>query len=243
MAPKSDGTANAPGRVDPPGGATTPSPSGERASGGNSTRALLVGAVSTADRDQDPENQLRPLRAAASRKGWEFEEVVFRQSRFDGDSYREVADAVLRRLEGGGFDVLAVWAWDRISRQGAEEAFRFLRHLEDHLSVRFFSLQEPFLCTEAGREQRDLLLPIIAWVANKDSQRRSDRLVAKAQTKRISSAKLGQRSVWGKGRMATPEEVAAIRARRGEGIRPLAREFGLSKSQVERILKGGVKSA
>lgn len=207
------------------------------------TRALLVGAVSTADKDQDPESQLRPLRAVAERKSWEAEEVAFKQSRYDEDSYREMRDAIMARLKDGGFDVLAVWAWDRLSRQGAEEAFRFLRELEEHLGVRFFSLQEPFLCTEAGREQRDLLLPIMAWVANRDSARKSDRLVAKAENKRAASSKLGQRAVWGKGRMATPEEVAAIKARSSAGVRPLAREFGLSKSQVARILAGEVKSA
>lgn len=207
------------------------------------SRALLVGAVSTADRDQDPENQLRPLRAAAERKGWAYEERVFKQSRFDEASYKEVTEAILAELRSGAFDVLAVWAWDRVSRQGAEEAFRFLRVLEEHLGVRFYSLQEPFLCTEAGREQRELLLPIIAWVANQESKRKSNRLVEKAGTKREASAKLGQRAVWGKGRMATPAEVSQILARRAEGARPLAREFGLSKSQVNRILRGQVKSA
>ena len=209
------------------------------------TRALLVGAVSTRDKDQDPESQLRPLRAVAERKGWVSEEVAFKQSRYDEDSYREVREAIMERLRAGRFDVLAVWAWDRLSRQGAEEAFRFLRELEEHLGARFFSLQEPFLCTEAGREQRELLLPIVAWVANRDSVRKSDRLVAKAQTKRNRAAAVGERATWGKGKLATTEQVEKVKTMKqsGHSVRAISRATGLSKSQVDRLVRGEVKSA
>lgn len=208
------------------------------------TRALLVGAVSTADKDQDPESQLRPLREAATRKGWTFEEMRFKQSRFDEESYREVREAILDRLRGGGFDVLAVWAWDRLSRQDVEEAFRLMRELEDHLGVRFFSLQEPFLSTEGDRAQRELLLPIITWVANQASKRASARLVEKGKTKRVASAKLGQRAKWGSGHLATPEQVDEVRRLWGTmSERALAARVGLSRSQTRRIGKGDVKSA
>lgn len=147
-------------------------------------------------------------------------------------------------LKAGNFDVLAIWGWDRMSRQGAEEAFRFLRQLEEHLGVHFFSLQEPFLCTDASREQRELLLPIIAWVARWESARKSARLVAKAKTGRAQLAGLGQRARWSGGHLAMPEEVARIKALKAGGMteRGIAREVGLSKSQVHRILKGEVKS-
>ena len=208
-------------------------------------RALLVGAVSTADKDQDPESQLRPLRALAERRGWAADAIPFKQSRFDEESAAEVRAAIMERLRAGSYDVLAVWGWDRLSREGIEAAFSFLRELEDHLGVRFYSLQEPFLCTDAPREQRELLLAIIAWAAKWESQRKSDRLVAKAETKREASAKLGQRAVWGKGKMATPEEVEAVKVGHAMGgsVREIARTLNLSKSQVARILAGEVKSA
>lgn len=245
MSEKSEGTYTPAGRAEPPTPLPHPSPTGERAPGGNSTRALLVAAVSTADKQQDPENQLLPLRRNATQRGYEVaDELVFRQSRFDDQSAAEVEAAIIARLSKGDIDVLMVWALDRVTRRGVEAAFRFLRVLETHHQVRFFSLQEPILSTDSpSAEQREVILALIAWAAKWDSGRKSDRQVAKATQKRDSSGRLGQRAVWGKGRMATPAEVATILARRDEGIRPLARELGLSKSQVERILKGEVRSA
>ena len=76
-----------------------------------------------------------------------------------------------------------VWAWDRFSREGIEGAFRELRYLEDHLGASLWCLQEPFLSTAAPREQRALLLSIIAWAARWESQRKSDRLRAKVATR------------------------------------------------------------
>lgn len=211
------------------------------------TRTLLLGAVSTADKNQDPESQLRPLREAALRKGWEFEEISFKKSRWDATSAREVREETLARLRDGNFDVLAVWAWDRMSREGPLQALLFIRELEEHLGVRFFSLTESFLCTEAPKEQRELLLPLMASLAKWDSQRKSDRLVAKAGNKRESSGKLGQRARWGGGSLATPYEVQEIlRLHREEAMseRAIARAVpGISRSQVRRIIKGEVKSA
>ncbi|MHB8585254.1 MAG: recombinase family protein [Thermoplasmatota archaeon] len=208
-------------------------------------RVLLVGAVSRKDGDQDPENQLRPLRELAARRGWDAaDELRFKQSRWDAESAGEVRAAVLERLRRGDVDVLAVWAWDRLSREGIEAAFAFLRDLEDHLGVRFFSLQEPFLCTDAPREQRELLLSILAWAARWESQRKSDRIVAKATAKRAHADAIGERAKWGKGRLLSGSEVLEVRRRgaAGESIRAIATALSLSKSQVQRVLSQGVKS-
>lgn len=230
----------------PPGARQSPSGAKIAQQAGIGPRALLVGAVSTSDRQQDPENQLRPLRANAARHGWMVAgELVFKQSRWDDESAREVRARILARVAEGDIDLVAVWGWDRVSRRGAEEAFAFLRELEQHHAVRFFSLQEPFLSTASSPELRELLLPIIAWNAKYESQRKSDRLVAKAVTKREASAKLGQRATWGGGQLASPAEVARVHQLRNEGasLRGIAAVVGLSKSQVDRILRGSVKSA
>ena len=202
------------------------------------TRALLVAAVSTADKGQTCESQLKPLREIASRKGWEVvSELPFNQSRWDDESAAEVRSTILSDVAKGGIDVLAVWAWDRVSRRGVEEAFSFLRTLEDHHAVRFFSLQEPFLCTEADRQQRELMLAILAWTAKWESQRKSERVRARVQSKRAAAAKIGQAPKWGRGKLPTDSQLETVAIMRSEGmtVRAVAAATGLSKSAVARV--------
>lgn len=200
------------------------------------TKALLVGAVSRKS-GQTPESQLRALRDIAARKGWETEELSFTQSRWDDESAAEVRKAVTEKLTAGGFNVLAVWAFDRISRAGPEEALRFIRVLEDHYAVRFFSLQEPFLCTEADQGQRTLMLSILAWIANQESGRKSERVRARVRQKRDAAAKLGQAPKWGRGKLPTDAQLARVGELRALGlsVRAIAKETGMSKSAVARV--------
>ena len=205
-----------------------------------SRRAVLLGRVSRGERQQDPESQLAPLRAAASRLGWiVVEEIPLNLSAWDATAAVEVRRRALAPIEEGRADTLMCRAWDRFSREGIEGAFRELRYLEDHLGAALYSLQEPFLSTAtADKSQRELLLSIIAWAARWESQRKSDRLKAKVVTKRARSEVIGQRAVWGVGHVASLAEVDRARALRGEGksVRTIAAEIGVSKSQVGRLL-------
>lgn len=81
----------------------------------------------------------------------------------------EVCRRALAPIVAGEGDTLMIWAWDRYSRDGIEGAFRELCHLEDHLGACLWSLQEPFLSTAAPRDQRELLLSIVAWAARWES--------------------------------------------------------------------------
>src|SRR5581483_351037 len=162
-------------------------------------RAVLLGRVSRGERQQDPENQLRSLRAAAKRLGWLIvREVPLKLSAWDEQAAAQVRRAALAPIEAGRADTLMCWSWDRFSREGIEGAFRELRYLEEHLGAAFWSLQEPFLSTARGdKQQRELLLSIIAWAAKWESERKSQRLRAKVDTKRARASKLGHRASWG----------------------------------------------
>lgn len=204
-------------------------------------RVVLLGRVSRGECKQDPENQLQPLRAAMARLGWDVAaEVALKLSAWDDEQASQVRAQALAPIQDGDADTLAVWAWDRYSREGIEGAFRELRHLEDHLGAQFYSLQEPFLSTAtASAEQRELLLSMIAWAARWESQRKSERLKAKVRTKKAKAAQLGQRARWGRGVMASTEDVGCVwrLARNGRTQREIAASTGLSKGTVSRILK------
>lgn len=81
--------------------------------------AAIYARVSTTDRGQDPETQLRQLREYAERRGFPIaSEFVDHASGAKNDraQYRAMLDAARRRE----FDVLLVWRYDRFARSMRE---------------------------------------------------------------------------------------------------------------------------
>lgn len=203
------------------------------------TRVVLLGRVSRGERTQDPEGQLQALRGAASRHGWEVaEELSLTCSAWDEAQAGKVWAAAVEALHQTGAEVLAVWAVDRLARGGIEDVFGKVRHLE-HLGVQLWSAQEPFL-SSTDRQSRELLLALAAWVAKWESQRKSERLKAKAALKRTRAGNGGGRGRWGRGSMPTPEDAALVASLRAQGrsLRAIAAEVGLSRGTVHALAQG-----
>lgn len=218
-------------------------------------RAVLLGRVSTdqSKKDpttgrivrvaQDPENQLLPLRAAADRLGWTVVEQIPLPgvSAWDEVDAAEVRRRILVPFEAGRADVLMVWSLDRVVRGGIAEAFSLLRRLEKDLGVDFWSLREPFLNTAtADAQQRELMLALISWVAKWESQRKSDRLKAKAASNRNRAEAGGGRAKWGRGSMPTKADIARMRSLHdaGRGYRAIRAETGFALSTISKVLTG-----
>lgn len=203
-------------------------------------RVVLLGRVSRGERQQDPESQLIALRAAAARFGWVVvKELALKMSAWDDTAAAALQRQALEPIERGEADTLACWAWDRLDRGGVESAFNLIARLERHLGAAFYSVQEPFLSTAtADRETRELMLALAAWAAKRESQRRSERLKAKAESKRAESAKLGQRARWGRGKLPSAVDVALIQQLRVQGLplRRIAGQVGLGLATVHRVL-------
>lgn len=206
-------------------------------------KALLVCAVSTKGQGQTVEQQEAALREAATRKGWTVVEVLeFHHSRFKEAGAAALESAVMKRVALGGVDVVCCWAMDRITRRGPEAALRFLSTLERHHGVGFFSLQEPFISTAtADPAMRGLMVPLMAWLAELESQRKSDRQSAKAAYKRSQADKVGGRASWGKGRMLSAADHEALRGMLAEDPRPsqrvMAERLDTSQASVNRAIK------
>jgi len=93
-----------------------------------------------------------------------------------------VKDAYLRK-----FNVVLVWALDRLSREGALAILNLTYRLSSY-GVKVLSYQESW--TEAPGELGEVLYALTGWVARMESQRRSERTKAglarvKAQGKRL----------------------------------------------------------
>jgi DNA invertase Pin-like site-specific DNA recombinase len=84
--------------------------------------AAIYARVSRPDGQQDTDNQLIKLRAYCEAQGWDTHEYTDRRSakRSDRKEFqRMMQDAKQRR-----FDVVVVWALDRLSREGVHANFR-----------------------------------------------------------------------------------------------------------------------
>jgi DNA invertase Pin-like site-specific DNA recombinase len=102
-------------------------------------RAAIYARVSTIDRGQDPETQLRQLREYADRRGFAVMEAYVDHasgSKNDRERYRAMLEAARRRQ----FDVLLVWRYDRFARS-MRELVNALAEFEG-LGIDFISYNE-----------------------------------------------------------------------------------------------------
>jgi DNA invertase Pin-like site-specific DNA recombinase len=137
-------------------------------------RAALYTRVSTRDKGQEVENQLRQLREFCVAQGWpivaEYEE---RESggKADRAQFRAMMAGAAKRT----FDVLVFWALDRFSREGVWETHLHLKRL-DQAGVRFRSFTEPYL--DSCGMFRDAVISILAVIAKQERLRVSERVCA-----------------------------------------------------------------
>jgi DNA invertase Pin-like site-specific DNA recombinase len=138
-------------------------------------RIAIYARVSKNDESQDPQNQLNPLRDYAKALGGEIvEEYVDLAS--GGSSDREDFLRMLNDAEKRKFDLLIIWALDRLSREGISNTLGYLERLKRN-GIALKSLQESWLDTrDEGLGQ--LLLAIFSWVAMQERKRIVERTKA-----------------------------------------------------------------
>ena len=127
------------------------------------------------DAGQHAENQLPDLEAWAQRRGLEVVQVYQLQESAWRGGHQKVLTQVYQDARRSKFQVLLVWALDRLSREGPLATLEIVHRLGG-CGVQVWSYQEPW--TEAGGELLDLLLAIAGWVARMESNRRSERTKA-----------------------------------------------------------------
>lgn len=151
------------------------------------TKAAILVRVS--DPGQHAENQLPGLQAWAERRGLEVAFTYqFQESAWKGAHLKQLAQ-VYGDARAGKFQILLVWALDRLSRQGPLATLEIVHRLGQS-GIQVWSYQEPW--TEAGGELLDLLLAIAGWVARMESNRRSERTKAGLQRAVSEGKRLGR---------------------------------------------------
>jgi DNA invertase Pin-like site-specific DNA recombinase len=138
------------------------------------TRVAIYTRVSTIGTGQDTENQAIQLREYATRQGWMISaEYVDHATgkHSDRDAFRRLFDGASRRE----FDIVLVWALDRLSREGVLETFEHVRRLTNY-GIAFESYTEQHFRTTGPAGE--LMLAIAAWIAKQERIRISDRTKA-----------------------------------------------------------------
>ena len=130
---------------------------------------------------QDAENQDHDLAQFVAHHGYTVtREWVLADSAWKagtgGPKYRAARREVLEAAHKGEFAVLVVWRLDRIIRgEGAEGALRLIRQLRERGCI-LVSVTETWLT--ASPEVQDVLVAFAGWMAQMESDKRSERIRA-----------------------------------------------------------------
>ena len=188
--------------------------------------AALYARISTSDGRQAVENQLAEMRRYCARRGWVIAaEYVDELTGADGVSTRGELARMLEDGRRGHFDMLLVFALDRLTREGVLKAFEYVRDLKA-AGVEFASVTEPQFQTSgfAG----DLFLAIAAWMAQQERTRICERVKAGLDRARAEGIRLGRP------RAHVDLDEMKRRYIEGASLREIAETMNLSRSTVER---------
>jgi DNA invertase Pin-like site-specific DNA recombinase len=195
------------------------------------TRVGIYARVSTKDKGQEVENQLRQLREFSFSQGWAiYREFVDYETGSTDD--RTAFQAVFKDASQRKFDVLLFWALDRLSREGVLETLQHLNRLTSY-GVGYRSFTEQYF--DSCGIFKDAVIAIIATVAKQERVRISLRVRAGLEIARAKGKHIGRPP-----RTELSEEtliaIAQSYASGSSSLRELAEKFRTSLGTVQRCV-------
>jgi DNA invertase Pin-like site-specific DNA recombinase len=186
-------------------------------------RAILYMRVSTVD--QHPESQLHDLKELARQRGYEI--VREYTDRISGTkAKRPGLDELMRDARRGRFDVVLVWASDRLARS----VRHFLEVLDEfnHLNIEFVSYRENL--DTSGPLGRAIVV-IIGAIAELERNLIVERVRAGMRRAKLEGRHIGRRPL-------DIDRAAVLRHRsQGQSLGQIAKTFTISRATVSRIIK------
>jgi DNA invertase Pin-like site-specific DNA recombinase len=174
--------------------------------------------------DQHPETQLHDLRQMAAQRG--FEIVHEYTDRISGTkAKRPGLDEMLRDARRGKFDVVLVWACDRIARS----VKHFLDVLDElnHLQIEFVSFRESL---DTGGPLGRAVVVIIGAIAELERNLIVERVRAGMRRARLEGRRIGRAPL-------DVDRAAVLRDRdRGLSLTEIAKMHRISRASVSRII-------
>jgi DNA invertase Pin-like site-specific DNA recombinase len=189
-------------------------------------RVAIYAPVSTDDKGQDPENQLRELRAWCSNSGHTIAgEYVEAESGRKGTERRKQFAALFDDAAKRKFDCVVFWALDRFSREGMAQTIGHLHRLTSY-DVTFHSYTEPHLATD-NELVRNILLALLSSLAKVEAQKISDRTKAGMARAKAKGVKVGRPKLG-----IELRQKIALRAAKGDTPYAIAKALGIDRHTV-----------
>ncbi len=195
-------------------------------------RAAIYLRVSTAD--QTTANQRRELEAAAEARGWTLVSVYedHAVSGSKGREQRPQLDLMLKDAVRGRFDVVMVWAVDRLGRS-LPDLVSSMQELQS-ASVDLFIMQQALdTTTPAGRA----MFGMLGVFAEFERSMIQSRVKSGLDRAKAAGVKLGRPKT-----SAATERAIAARLAAGDGILKVSKAMGVGSSVVQRV-KAGMQPA
>ncbi len=185
-------------------------------------RAALYLRVSSLD--QHPETQVLDLRQMAGQRGYEI--VREYTDRISGVKARRPGlDEMMRDARRGKFDVVLVWASDRLARS----VRHFLEVLDElnHLNLEFVSFREQL---DTGGPLGRAVVTIIGVVAELERNLIVERVRAGMRRAKLEGQRIGRRP------LDLDREAIFQERRRGQSLGQIARAHRVSRATIHRVL-------
>jgi DNA invertase Pin-like site-specific DNA recombinase len=195
-------------------------------------RIGVYARVSTLDKGQDPENQLRELRAWCANAGHTIAaQFIEHESGRKSGGQRKAFAAMMDAASKRKFDSVLFWALDRFSREGMVQTIMHLQRL-NAFGVSFHSYSEPHLATD-NELVRNILLALLASLAKLEAQKIAERTKAgmakaRANGKHIGRPRLG---------IQVRREIARLAAK-GETPYAIAQALKIDRHTAAKYTRG-----
>jgi len=153
-------------------------------------KAVIYARVSKNDESQDPLNQLKPLRDYAKALQAEIVGEYVDLASGGGSADRVNFLRMLDDADKGKFELVFIWALDRLTREGISNTLGYLARFKRN-GVALKSLQESWLDTR-DESLGQLLVAIFSWVAAQERQRIRERTLAGLERAKRDGKRLGR---------------------------------------------------
>lgn len=132
---------------------------------------------------QDTENQLPAIKALCEQRGWQLVKVYSEHASAYVQGKQTEWKKCVRDAVHHHHEVIAVWALDRVSREGALKILSAVHHLKEK-GISLVSVQETW--ADSTNDFNDILFSIAGWVAREESKRKSERTRAGIKERQLS---------------------------------------------------------
>ena len=159
------------------------------------TVAKVAFYLRVSTKEQDYDNQLKPLQDFAAAREWDNALIYAEKESAWREGHQQQLEALKQGARRHNFDVVLVWALDRLTRQGPAAILNLVAEFKNY-GVKVVSYQESWTET-LDANTLPLFLSIAGWLAQMESKRRSERIrAASDRTKDTGLTPKGKK--WGR---------------------------------------------